>query len=78
MSLSLMLRSVMMRASSADSERLLLAGWRPLLSGKWTHPQLPPVHGRRRPFSAFEALTLLDAVSSPISSRSGVEEDPLD
>lgn len=46
------------------AEQLLNAGgWRRTPSGRWVHPALPAAgaHGRRRPFTEAEALTLLGA-----------------
>lgn len=50
---------------SDDDLRLIAAGWKQLRSGKWTHPHMPPLQGRVRPFSTAYALTILDADPKP-------------
>jgi hypothetical protein len=42
--------------------RLIAAGWRHTPTGRWIHPDAPPLAlGRRRLFTEAEALTLLAA-----------------
>lgn len=42
---------------------LVAAGWSVTRSGRWSHPDLPGVHGRRRLFDEGEALTILDVAT---------------
>lgn len=42
---------------------LLAAGWSVTRGGRWSHPEFPGEHGRRRLFDEGQALTLLDAAT---------------
>lgn len=44
-----------------DQARLVDAGWKQALSGRWFHDNVPAVAGRRRLFTTGDALALLDA-----------------
>lgn len=54
-----------------DQARLVGAGWRQTLSGRWWHEDLPGAHGRRRLFTALDALALLDASDALDSIEEG-------
>lgn len=51
--------------SKTPNPRLVSAGWKQTVSGRYVHPNLAPVGaGRRRPFTEAEALTLLDSTDT--------------
>lgn len=52
-----------------EQARLVAAGWRQTLSGRWWHPDLPGALGRKRLFTVMDALVLLDASDAVDSEK---------
>lgn len=44
-----------------EQARLVAAGWKQALSGRWFHDDIPAIDRRRRLFTTADALALLDA-----------------
>lgn len=57
---------------------LVAAGWSVTRSGRWSHPDLPGEHGRRRLFDEGEALTILDAATPDTRTPQQIVADAVD
>ena len=43
-----------------EQARLVAAGWKQRVSGRWWHPDLPLLNDRRRMYTVADALALVD------------------